>query len=137
MISVSLVKRYHNVRISLNRLEEIVQFVCRKEKISDGELSFVIINERTMRGMNKKFLTHDYSTDIITFPLEKMPLQAEVFINGEKIKSQAKEFKVSEKNELIRLIVHGTLHALGYSDKTTMKKKRMYELQEKYVVQLS
>jgi probable rRNA maturation factor len=137
MISVSLEKTSQDIRISLKELTTVVRFVCRNEKVLNGELSFVIVNDRIIQSINKKYLHHDYTTDVITFQLETTPLHAEIFINAQQVKRQAKEFSVSIKNELIRLIIHGTLHALGYSDTTLSQRKKMFELQEKFVSNFS
>lgn len=115
----------------------IVQVVCRKQNITDAEFTFVIVNDRMIRSMNKKFLRHDFVTDVITFPMEQNRNVAEIYINAQQLKRQAKENGVTMKNELIRLVVHGILHTVGYDDTTPTAKKRMDSLQERYVAELS
>ncbi len=80
-----------------------------------------------MRTINKKYLNHDYDTDIITFPFSspEMPIEAELYISIPKIKEQAKEFNCSFKEELHRVIFHGVLHLCGYNDKTTSQISQM------------
>ena len=45
--------------------------------------------------------------------------------------------EVAMKNEMTRLLVHGTLHALGYNDTEPLNKKKMFAVQERYVKRLS
>jgi len=80
-----------------------------------------------MRTINKKYLNHDYDTDIITFPFSspEMPIEAELYISIPKIKEQAKEFNCSFKEELHRVIFHGVLHLCGYNDKTPSQVAQM------------
>ncbi len=126
-----------DVSLSASAVEKIIQHVCKAERIKDAELSFVIINDGRIRTINRNFLRHDYVTDVITFPLEQKQVSAEIYINGQQAKRQAKEHQVSVKNEMTRLVVHGTLHAIGYDDTTPTSKKRMDSIQERYVSELS
>ncbi len=137
MIVVSITKDYKQGAFPASSIQRIAEFVCHKENVNNAELSFVLINDRTIRAINRKFLKHDYVTDVITFPLEMNEVNAEIYVNGEQAKRQAKENNVSLKNEMMRLVVHGTLHAIGYDDTTSAKKKRMESIQERYVAELS
>jgi rRNA maturation RNase YbeY len=116
---------------------KVVQHVCRRHKVTAAEFSFVIVDDRTIRSINKKFLKHDVVTDIITFPLENDRIAAEIYICAPQMRRQAKEQQVTVTNEMTRLIVHGILHTLGYDDTTSAKKKEMDAIQERYVAQLS
>jgi probable rRNA maturation factor len=137
MISVGVTTSFKNIRFAGSEIKRIVEFVCVKEKIKNAELSFVIVNDRTIRTINKKFLRHDFVTDVITFPLEPSVINAEIYINTQQAKRQAKENYVTLKNEITRLVVHGTLHAIGYDDTTVILKKKMDSVQERYVSELS
>ncbi|MFZ4620458.1 MAG: rRNA maturation RNase YbeY [Bacteroidota bacterium] len=137
MITVSMTVVSHDVQIAATLVKKIVQYVCLAEKVKVAELSFVIINDARIRTINRKFLGHDYVTDVITFPLELKEVSAEIYINGMQAKRQAKENHVSVRNEMTRLVVHGTLHAMGYDDTTPTSKKRMDSIQERYVSELS
>lgn len=137
MITVSLTVVSNDVHFPVSAVKRAVRYVCLGEKVTEAELSFVIVNDGRIRTINRKFLHHDYVTDVITFPLEPKQVSAEIYINGQQAKRQAKEHHVSVKNEMTRLVVHGTLHAIGYDDTTTASKKRMDSIQERYVSELS
>lgn len=115
----------------------IVQFFCRKQKVKEAEFSFVIVNDGLIRSINKKFLQHDFVTDVITFPMERNRNVAEIYINDQQMKRQAKENAVTTKNEMFRLVVHSLLHIVGYDDTTPSEKKKMDAVQERYVAELS
>ena len=137
MIAVALSKNHIETPFAAAQFRRITEFVCRKEKVKNAELSFVIINDSTIRTINRKFLKHDYVTDVITFPLEHRQVNAEIYINVQQAKRQARENGVTIKNEMTRLVVHGTLHAIGYDDTTEVSKKNMDSIQERYVAELS
>jgi rRNA maturation RNase YbeY len=88
-----------------------------------------------MREINKKFLAHDYDTDIITFPFSNSnnPIEAELYISIPKIREQAEEWNCSFKEELHRVIFHGALHLCGYNDKKEGEKKLMREKENYYL----
>jgi rRNA maturation RNase YbeY len=69
--------------------------------------------------MNRRFLGHRGATDVISFPLdEKKAVEGEVYVNLDKAREQAGRERVPEHEEILRLVVHGVLHLLGYDDGT-------------------
>ncbi len=88
--------------------------------------------------MNRDFLGHDYITDVISFPLQDgIGIDAEVYVNLDRAKSQAKEYGVLFRNEVLRLVIHGTLHLLGYDDKKVTHKERMRRREDYYLTRLT
>jgi len=90
--------------------------------------------------MNRRFLDHDYVTDVISFPLgeEHEPgAQAEIYVNLDRAKSQAREYRVSFADETRRLLIHGTLHLMGYSDDTPRQKARMTRREDFHLSRLT
>lgn len=125
------------VRLTDKEIRKIINFVSKRERKKEAELSFVLVDDRKIQRINKKFLRHDYVTDVITFPLEEHKTNAEIYINVQQAARQARDYGVTLKNEMIRLLVHGTLHAYGYDDLTQRGRKRMERVQERYVSDLS
>jgi rRNA maturation RNase YbeY len=94
-------------------------------KIESLEINF--ISGSDIFVLNKSFLKHNSTTDIITFNYSKSKdlLDGELFISIDDAKKNAKIFKVSYKNEITRLIIHGILHLLGFDDTSREKKNIM------------
>lgn len=94
-------------------------------KITDLTINFISSENITI--LNKKHLKHSYSTDIITFNYSgsNQYLDGELFISVEDAARNAIKYKVSLNNELVRLVIHGLLHLLGYNDKKLNEKKIM------------
>jgi rRNA maturation RNase YbeY len=121
--------------ISKKAARRAVSVVLKKEKVSNGKISLVFVDDSTIKKINARYLGHRWCTDVITFRIEVHPsLEAEIYINVKQARRQAREYRVTIANELTRLLVHGVLHALGYDDKRTNQRKRMFELQERYIV---
>ncbi len=117
---------------------EIHSFLSNLRSDLNFEIESLIINFITseqIKPINDKYLGHNYSTDIITFNYsgENYTLDGEIFISLNDASLFAKEYKVSLENEVIRLIIHGILHLLGYDDKETKDKKKMKRLENSLV----
>ncbi len=135
-ITVANVSKAGNI-ISVRKVKESVSMVMKSEGARSATVSVVLVNDARMKEVNAAFLRHHYITDVITFPLEAAPnLEAEIYVNLQQAKRQAKNFGVTARNETVRLIVHGALHVLGYDDRRTKQRKIMFEKQEQYVAAL-
>ncbi|MGA9405903.1 MAG: rRNA maturation RNase YbeY [Bacteroidota bacterium] len=120
--------------VSKKTVGRVVSIVFKEECIPVGNISCVFVGDRAIKKINTAYLGHRFSTDVITFLIETQPsLEAEIYINMKQARRQARLYKVSLKNELTRLVIHGVLHALGYDDTRTKQRKKMFDLQEKYV----
>lgn len=97
-------------------------------------INVIVMNSAEHTEMNAQYLGHNYPTDIITFEFEDPEnMNGELYINLDVAKENANEYKVSLESELSRLIIHGTLHLVGYKDKTADEKIKMTEGENKYL----
>jgi rRNA maturation RNase YbeY len=104
-----------------------------------GLIELVYVNEAEIQRINRDHLQHDHVTDIITFSYHEPdePVETTLFCCAPRISAQADEFMQSEKNEFERVLIHGLLHACGYDDQSPEEKKRMTELENQYLNQLT
>jgi len=104
--------------ISKKRVEEIVRVVIGNEFKKIGTINIIFTNNKKILEINKKFLNHHYYTDVITFNNSKKDtIAGDIFISTEQVDRNAKEYLTTNKNETIRVIIHGLLHLIGYDDK--------------------
>ncbi|MBI5644426.1 MAG: rRNA maturation RNase YbeY [Deltaproteobacteria bacterium] len=80
----------------------------------DCELSVVVTDNAAIKELNRKHRGMNKPTDVLSFPMGDDYLLGDIVISEEKVSSQAKEFGVTEDEELGRLLVHGILHLIGY-----------------------
>jgi len=109
------------------RLKTFISSIFSQEKEGLATISFIFTNDKTIRQINKKYLGHDFFTDIVTFELseKKEPIIAEVYISCDRVKENAIIHKTDFNEELHRVIFHGILHLCGYRDKTNRQIKVM------------
>jgi rRNA maturation RNase YbeY len=97
-------------------------------------LAVICTYSRFIHRINKKFLKHDYATDVIAFPLgQDGGVEAEIYLNLDAARNQAHVYGVTYTHELRRLLIHGLLHLFGYNDKTMREKNKMSFREDKYL----
>jgi probable rRNA maturation factor len=126
------------LRFSRRETFQTIQNVLRRESARALSLSVVFVGSRFIRRINRRFLNHDEVTDVIAFPFhDGMGVDGEVYVNLDRAKSQARAYRVSFGNEARRLLIHGTLHLIGYSDATARGKARMREREDYFLMYMS
>jgi probable rRNA maturation factor len=120
-----------------NRLRNWINGTILSEDHELDTLNFIFCSDEYLLKMNEQYLHHNTYTDIITFDNSEMPrtIAGDIFISIDRVRENAKIFETSLANELQRVIIHGTLHLLGYPDKTKKAKKLMTEKEDKYLKQ--
>lgn len=102
----------------------LVDFALSEGK-ETGEINYIFCSDDYLLDINKKYLKHDYYTDIISFQSDNDPLSGDIFISIDMVRDNAKNLKIDFRDELFRVISHGLLHFIGYKDKTKEDKKLM------------
>ncbi|MCF8459990.1 MAG: rRNA maturation RNase YbeY, partial [Flavobacteriales bacterium] len=64
---------------------------------------------------------------------EGVHVSGDIFISIDRVEENANSFGVQMIDELHRIMVHGTLHLLGYTDKTASAKEQMTEKEDFYL----
>lgn len=103
-----------------------------------GDISFIFCSDSYLLNVNKKYLEHDYFTDIITFDyVEGLVISGDIFISVDRVNENSVEFETTVTDELNRILIHGILHLLGYKDKQKKDKLLMTEKEDFYLNVLS
>lgn len=99
------------------------------------ELNFIFCSDDYLLNVNRKYLNHDTYTDTVTFDNSETEtdILGDIFISIDRVRENAKTFKTSVKDELHRVMMHSTLHLLGYKDKTTKDKTTMTAKENEYL----
>ncbi len=99
-----------------------------------GEINYIFSDDEYVLDINKQYLSHDYYTDIITFDYtEDNVISGDLFISIDRVKDNAKEFSKPYFEELLRVLIHGILHLVGFDDKDPKNKIKMTEMENKYI----
>jgi probable rRNA maturation factor len=124
------------IEIDLSDIKNICEITFEKEKVINPIYNIIIVGNKKIKEINKKYRNIDKETDVISFAFEEakdnkfedIRVLGEIYISIDKAKSQALEYGHSLKREICFLTVHGLLHLLGYDhmkeeDKVIMRTK--------------
>jgi probable rRNA maturation factor len=133
------------VRIPLSRarVAEIARAVLRAEGVRNALLSVTFVGNRAIRTLNRAYLRREGTTDVIAFGFRRAgrnaPVVGDVYIAPDVARASARANGVPVREELTRLIVHGTLHVLGHDHPETEARVRspMWKTQERLVARLT
>ena len=130
-----------NITFNLKQKAKIKNWiiaVSKKEKKIIGTIGYVFSNDKLLLEMNKQYLKHNTYTDIITFDYsEGKKISGEIFISIERVKDNAKKYKVDFEIELHRVMIHGIFHLCEYNDKSNTSKANMRKLENKALLLLN
>ncbi len=115
----------------ITKFRRAAKLALGRDAKKDGSLNVIFMNSKEMRALNKKFINHDYDTDVISFPYDEKPAFGDVFVSVSQAKRQAAEIGHSLLKEILTLIIHGVLHLRGYRDDKPALKKKMFKEQDR------
>lgn len=125
-------------RISQRETLATVRSVLRKEGSGYRWVNVIFVDDAKSRRLNRTYLVHDYPTDVLAFRLDKGDkLEGELYVNLDRASVQAREYGVTFKNEVARLVIHGLLHLIGYRDNTSRSRMRMKKKEDGYLEKIS
>ena len=121
--------------INKRAIHSLISALRMEFELKISFLSISLINSSELRIINKKYLKHDFNTDIITFNYSKQPneIDGEILISFEDARLNAKKYKTNYDKEINRLIIHGILHLLNYDDNNKKNKTIMRQMENKLI----
>jgi len=112
---------------------QFLQFILEKRyNKKQYFINFIALNSEDIIQVNKKYLNHDYSTDVISFDysLEYGFLSGDIFVCPEVVQQNSDHYETSYFDEMLRVLIHGLLHFLGFDDKKDIERLSMTEEEE-------
>ena len=113
--------------------KSIINYVFSLEKINLYKVSVIFTSDIYVSDLKKRFFLKDQWTDVIAFPLhrnKKEKVEGEIYISMPTAKENADKFNQAYEKEVARLIIHGVLHLLDYSDQSYKGKQTMSKMEE-------
>ena len=111
-----------------------LRLVADRERRRLGEINVIFCSDPYILEVNRKYLRHEYYTDIITFDYcEGDVLSGDLFISIDSVRENAGEYGIPFADELDRVIVHGLLHLIGYDDHTEAQTAVMRRKEDEYL----
>ena len=126
-----------NVREGL--LKRVTRNILEATGESKSELSLELVGNHRIQRLNRHYRNQDRPTDVLAFPLGGPPgryprLLGDVVISLPMAKAQAAQFRCSVDEELVRLVIHGTLHLLGYDHELGEQEARRMKRKERAIL---
>ena len=118
-VSVELSDTQSHLKVDPDAIVRLVRGVLEAEDVSAAAISVALVDDATIRGVNRRHLGHDWPTDVISFPLSdpgEPGLSGELVVSAETAAAAARRAGVSARDELALYLVHGLLHLCGYDD---------------------
>ncbi len=146
MYEIAITDSQEVVPLDASMLRDVTQRTLSEERVASAVISLALVDNETIRNLNRQYLNHDYDTDVLSFLLEcdvaagdgiskdiSQPgsrglgkrIEGEVVISAETAALAAAEFGWSPQNEVVLYLVHGLLHLAGYDDQSESEKRVM------------
>lgn len=135
---IAVVHAHPSRTLDADTVSTTVQRVLDGEEVAARDVSIVLADHATVLDLNRAWLNHDYTTDVLSFNLDEEALsegfvEGEVYVDLDTAAERAPEFDTTFEAEALRYVVHGVLHLVGYDDATPDEKATMHALEDRYL----
>lgn len=122
-------------------LREAAEAILNRHEVLEGSsLTIMIADDDTVANLNRNYRGVDSPTDVLSFPMDTMPSDipylGDLVIGYPYASAQAEREGHDLADSLMLLVVHGTLHLLGYDHDTPLRRAEMWEAQESALLKL-
>jgi probable rRNA maturation factor len=141
-VSIDVSSNVRRLLVSTTRVKEAAAAALKAERAKDAMLSITFVGKASITELNRRYLGHRGPTDVISFGLRRhnrsAPVIGDIYICPEIARANATRQGVSSQEELLRLVVHGTLHVLGHDhpESAARTKSPMWRRQERIVARV-
>ena len=136
-MEIYIKNQQRSIGLNLKRLEKDPAKALRHLQLQSSELSVLFVNSRRMKHLNTRYRKISKDTDVLSFPLIDRDLShgpvmlGDIVISVPRALEQSEEFGISFYDELLRLLVHGLLHLIGYDHEINAYQKNKMEKKER------
>ena len=124
----------YNTPFSLDNETKVSKWLSKavkNEGFSVGEIVYAFFDDNDLKKLNNKHLNHDYFTDVISFNDSiGSVLNGNIAVSIERVKENSGRYKTSFDDELLRVMVHGLLHFMGYKDSSEKETQQMRDKED-------
>jgi len=137
-MKIQIKNRQSKIKVDRCRLRKIISSLLRELHVSDKEISLMLVDDPTIRKLNKDYLNRDKPTNVLSFSMQEgdhgnihPEILGDVVVSLETAQREALQGHLTTEQAIVFLIIHGLLHLLGYQHENTtryqtqkMKKKK-------------
>lgn len=130
MTKIILYDTQKDLQLDRSTLKEVTSFLIKEMKIATDEIIVHFVTEKKISDLHSQFFNDPTPTDCISFPIDGTSLSrhhilGELFICPKVAIAQSKHYQTTPGKELLRYLIHGLLHLIGYNDIETKERKIM------------
>ncbi len=133
-VEIIVTNGHRRYKLSKSIAGGYIRRVLTKEGRRKASVSLVFVDSAFIRTLNRRYLRHNYITDVLAFPFtDSDALDGEIYVNVDRARQQARAQRVRFGEELARLVIHGTLHLAGYDDSKPSLARVMRREEDRHV----
>lgn len=139
-MQISMQNRQRTYPVNQKNILKWVRQILSLQKLNHAEMGIILVNNRQIRVYNREYRKKDQPTDVLSFPMreglggELHPhFLGDVMISLEKSAAEAILYGRSRREQLLILLIHGTLHLLGYDHERSPKEERRMQRRERFL----
>jgi probable rRNA maturation factor len=110
--------RQRRVSVDEDDLSAFLVHLRRVLRLPPESFSAVLVSDRRIRELNRRYRKRSAATDVLSFPLRENGYLGEVVISASTARRQARRYRHRVEEEVKLLLLHGVLHLLGYDHET-------------------
>ena len=120
VIRIEIANQQRLLKLDRRQLRAAVRGVLAAHDYASAEISLAVVDDAAIHELNRKWLEHDYPTDVISFVLEQQSghVEGEIIASAQTAARTARELGAAAHDELLLYVVHGMLHLVGFDDQT-------------------
>ncbi len=127
-------------KVDIPTIQSVIGNILADAGFQQGSISVAVVDDPTMHELNRRYLQHDYPTDVLSFVMEcdreHHRLDGEIIVSYDTATAVCQEFNWDVDSELMLYIIHGTLHLTGMDDQSPQLRAAMTEAENRYLKQL-
>jgi probable rRNA maturation factor len=138
VIRITVSNHQSRLPVDRRRFSQAVRNVLEEAQVRRAKIGVVVVDDPTIHVLNRRFLEHDYPTDVLSFPMELRPgyVEGEVVVSADTAAAQGPHYGLEAVDELAMYVIHGVLHLVGYDDHSPRKRAAMWAQQRRHLEQL-
>ena len=121
--------------VAAEAVSMLVDAALKGEGTETARVQVVFGDDEYLKDLKSRYFGQAEYTDVIAFNLNEPdePLEGEIYISPQRARVNSRRYHEPYRRELLRLVVHGSLHLVGYEDDTTEQEERMRVLEDHYL----
>jgi probable rRNA maturation factor len=135
LITIQIANRQKTLPLDRRRIRRAVRTIVTDAHFADAQISVTVVDDPMIAKLHQQYLHDPDPTDVLSFLLEQSAqvLEGEVIASAEMARACAPKYACTPAEELLRYVIHGTLHLVGYDDTTPRKRAVMKRKEEQYL----